>query len=168
MGERVAVLRDGRLQQCGTPRELYDRPQNRFVAGFIGSPAMNLCLTPLQADGRADLNGVAIALGPEAAAAAAGGLREVVVGLRPEALEPGAEGIASRVEVVEELGSDAYAVCVAELPTGEARFTVRVDPWRAPTPGDRLGLLPRAGEGHAFHPETGERIGPWDKVGESG
>jgi multiple sugar transport system ATP-binding protein len=162
MGERVAVLRDGRLQQCGRPRELYDRPRNRFVAGFIGSPAMNLCLTPLKGDGRADLDGVSIELGPEAAAAAADGLREVVVGLRPEALQPGGEGIGTRVEVVEELGSDAYAVCVSELPTGEKRFTVRVDPWRAPTPGERLSLLPRPGEGHAFHPETGERIGPWD------
>src|SRR3954451_24110198 len=52
MGERVAVLQDGRLQQCGTPRELYDRPRNRFVAGFIGSPAMNLCPGPLVGGGR--------------------------------------------------------------------------------------------------------------------
>ncbi|MFL5870039.1 MAG: ABC transporter ATP-binding protein [Solirubrobacterales bacterium] len=168
MGERVAVLRDGRLQQCGTPRELYDRPRNRFVAGFIGSPAMNLCLTALRPDGSADLDGASLELGPEAASAAADGLREVVVGLRPEALQPGGEGIATRVEVVEELGSDAYAVCVADLPTGETRFTVRVDPWRAPTPGDRLSLMPRAGEGHAFHPETGDRIGPWDTAGGSG
>ena len=47
LGHRVAVLRDGRLQQCGAPRELYDRPTNTFVAGFIGSPAMNLCDVPL-------------------------------------------------------------------------------------------------------------------------
>ncbi len=167
MGERVAVLRDGRLQQCGAPRELYDRPRNRFVAGFIGSPAMNLCQAPLNRDGSADLDGVWIELGPAAAAAAADGLREVVVGLRPEALQPAAEGIGTRVEVVEELGSDAYAVCIAELPTGETKFTVRVDPWRAPTPGERLKLAPRPGEGHAFHPETGDRIGPWDTAGVS-
>jgi multiple sugar transport system ATP-binding protein len=122
----------------------------------------------LQPDGRADLDGVSVELGPEASAAAAEGLGEVVVGLRPEALEPGDEGIRTRVEVVEELGSDAYAVCVAELPTGETRFTVRVDPWRAPTPGDRLSLLPRAREGHAFHPETGDRIGPWEIARKAG
>jgi multiple sugar transport system ATP-binding protein len=160
MGERVAVLRDGRLQQCGTPRELYDRPRNRFVAGFIGSPAMNLCPAPLLAGGSAELDGVRVDLGDEAASAAADGLAEVVVGLRPEALEPAVDGIKTKVEVVEELGSDAYAVCVADLPGGELRLTVRVDPWRAPTPGERLALRPRAGEGHAFHPETGERIGP--------
>ena len=74
MGQRVAVLRDGRLQQCGTPRELYDRPRNRFVAGFIGSPAMNLCPAPLFAGGRAELDGVRVELGAEAASAAADGL----------------------------------------------------------------------------------------------
>jgi multiple sugar transport system ATP-binding protein len=166
MGERVAVLRDGRLQQCGEPRELYDQPCNRFVAGFIGSPAMNLCVTALDPDGRADLDGVSVELGPEAAAAAAAGLREIVVGLRPEALEPAADGIGTLVEVVEELGSDAYAVCIADLPDGETKFTVRVDPWRAPTPGERLSLRPRRGEGHAFHPDTGDRIGPWDDATE--
>ena len=62
--------------------------------------------------------------------------------------------------MVEELGSDAYAVCVAQAPGGELRLTVRIDPWRAPTPGERLALRPREGEGHAFHPQTGERIGP--------
>ena len=58
MGHRVAVLRDGRLQQCGPPRELYNRPANVFVAGFIGSPAMNLCPAHLNGDGVADLCGV--------------------------------------------------------------------------------------------------------------
>ena len=168
MGHRVAVLGDGRLQQCGTPRELYDRPRNRFVAGFIGSPAMNLCPAPLLAGGSAELDGVRVELGDEAASAAADGLAEVVVGLRPEALEPAADGIRTKVEVVEELGSDAYAVCVADATGGELRLTVRVDPWRAPTPGERLSLRPRAGEGHAFHPQTGERIGPLAPREESG
>ncbi len=64
MGHRVAVLRDGRLQQCDTPRALYDRPTNTFVAGFIGSPAMNLCRVPVGDDGVAELDGVRVALPP--------------------------------------------------------------------------------------------------------
>ena len=98
LGHRVAVLDGGRLQQVGTPRALYDRPVNRFVAGFIGSPAMNLCEVPLGENGSVSLGGQPVELG--AAAAAADGRSEVVLGLRPEALELGAEGIPADVEVV--------------------------------------------------------------------
>ncbi|HEY6397448.1 MAG TPA: ABC transporter ATP-binding protein [Solirubrobacteraceae bacterium] len=161
MGERVAVLRDGRLQQCGPPRELYNRPANVFVAGFIGTPAMNLCPARLNGDGVAELCGTEVELSRETASAAqALGLREVVVGLRPESLEiNGAEGIQAEVEVVEELGADAYAFCVAELAGSETKLIARTD-WRQPPQrGERVALLPRAGEAHAFDPETGERLG---------
>src|ERR1700758_1292305 len=86
MGHRVAVLRDGRLQQCDTPRQLYDNPVNQFVAGFIGSPAMNLQTAPL-ADGGARLAGTVIPL-PTAVrtAASQAGLRELGIGIRPEHL----------------------------------------------------------------------------------
>ena len=157
MGDRVAVLHEGHLMQCATPRELYDRPINTFVAGFIGSPAMNLCTVPLEG-GSALLDPVRIPLAP-AAAASADGLAEVTVGIRPESLEPAAEGLPARVDLVEELGSDAYAVCIAELAGGPTKLTVRVDPWRAPGRGDRLSLMPRNGEMHAFHPESGQRLG---------
>jgi multiple sugar transport system ATP-binding protein len=157
MGHRVAVLRDGLLQQCATPHELYERPANTFVAGFIGSPAMNLCTVP-QSDGCAVLEPVRVRLQP-AAAAEANGLAEVIVGLRPEALEPAAEGVPAKVELVEELGSDAYAVCVAQLAGGPTKLTVRVNPWQAPQRGERLMLMPRQGEAHAFDPSTGERLG---------
>jgi multiple sugar transport system ATP-binding protein len=84
MGHRVAVLRDGVLQQCATPRQLYDNPVNQFVAGFIGSPAMNLQTVPLTDDG-AQLGGTTLPL-PAAARAAArqAGLHELVLGIRPE------------------------------------------------------------------------------------
>jgi multiple sugar transport system ATP-binding protein len=157
MGHRVAVLKDGRLQQCASPRELYDRPANTFVAGFIGSPAMNLIRVPLSSDGHALLNGSGLELGDRIKAAA--GAREVIVGLRPEALEPADDGLAARVEMVEELGSDAFARCTADLPGGETTLTVRIDPWKAPQRGGRVSLRTRAGQAHLFDPETGNRLG---------
>ncbi len=160
MGQRVAVLRDGRLQQCGPPRALYNRPANVFVAGFIGSPAMNLIEAPLSGDGAAQLDGVRLELPREALAEAESrGLREVTVGLRPESLELAPEGIGAQVEVVEELGADAFAFCVAALPQGEARVIARADWRRPPERGERVRLMPRAGEAHVFDPVSGERLG---------
>jgi multiple sugar transport system ATP-binding protein len=161
MGHRVAVLRDGRLQQCGPPRELYNRPANVFVAGFIGSPAMNLCQARLNGDGVADLSGVGVPLPREAVAEArTRGLQEVVIGLRPESLEVNSsEGIHAEVEVVEELGADAFAFCVSQLGDAETRLIARTD-WRhPPVPGERVALAPRAGEAHVFDPVSGERLG---------
>jgi multiple sugar transport system ATP-binding protein len=153
MGHRVAVLRDGRLQQCDTPRRLYDRPANVFVAGFIGSPAMNLC-TVAVVDGHAELGGRALAL-----PAGVDGRREVVVGLRPESLELADDGLPGRVEVVEELGADAYAFCVAQLPGGEVRLVARADARHPPANGDRVALRPRFEEAHVFDPVSGARLG---------
>jgi multiple sugar transport system ATP-binding protein len=158
LGHRVAVLRDGLLQQCATPHELYERPANTFVAGFIGSPAMNLLRIPLKDDGCAVIGEVVIDL-DSAAAAAAPDMREIVVGLRPEALETAPDGIPARVEMVEELGSDAYALCEVDLPGGPERLTVRVDPTTAPERGERVSLRPRPGRAHAFDPESGVRVG---------
>src|SRR3954454_24385512 len=113
MGHRVAVLSQGELQQVGPPRELYERPVNTFVAGFIGSPAMNIVNAQIGSDGCAELGPVRVALAPDAAAGVARrGLRAVLVGLRPESLEVVGDdggGIPARVEVVEELGADAFA-----------------------------------------------------------
>src|SRR4051794_11794758 len=161
MGHRVALLRDGRLQQCDTPRALYDRPANTFVAGFIGSPAMNLCRAPVDADGSPRLDGVRVELaGATAATLASRGMGEVVLGLRPESLEVAADGgIPARVEVVEELGADAFAFCIAQLPDGEAKIVARTDWRRPPERGERVVLRPRPGEAHAFDPGTGERLG---------
>jgi multiple sugar transport system ATP-binding protein len=160
MGQRVAVLRDGRLQQCGPPRELYSRPANLFVAGFIGSPSMNLVSARLDSDGCAQLDGVKVQL-PRRTVSAAGerGLRKVVLGLRPESLELSeSDGIRARVEVVEELGADAYAFCVTRCDGVETKLIARTD-WRQPPDrGTAVGLLPRQGEAHVFDPETGERL----------
>jgi multiple sugar transport system ATP-binding protein len=161
MGQRVAVLRDGQLQQVGPPRELYSHPANVFVAGFIGSPAMNLCTARVNGDGCAELGGVKVSLPPQTLAAVSDRhLSEVVIGLRPESLEiNGSEGIKARVEVVEELGADAFAFCVAELQNIETKLIARTDWRRPPERGELVALSPRAGEAHVFSPETGERLG---------
>jgi multiple sugar transport system ATP-binding protein len=161
LGHRVAVLDHGKLQQVGSPRELYDRPDNRFVAGFIGSPAMNLCELPLGENGAVSLGDERVELGERLAAAArANGRNEVVLGLRPEALELGGDGIPARVEVVEEFGADAYVFCSArvgeELPT---RLVARTEARLAPGQGERIALRVRPGEAHLFDAETGLRLG---------
>jgi multiple sugar transport system ATP-binding protein len=150
LGHRVAVLRDGKLQQCDTPRRIYDHPANVFVARFMGSPAMNLCTLPV-VDGRASLGGSDLVV-------AGNGRSEVIVGLRPEALEVAGEGLAARVEIVEELGADAYAFCTAELPGGEARLVARTDARRHPVQGDPVHLRPRFEEAHLFDAASGERL----------
>jgi multiple sugar transport system ATP-binding protein len=154
MGDRVAVLKDGVLQQCATPRELYANPTNSFVAGFIGSPAMNLATLPLT-EGGVQLGDVVLPL-PRSVVSAAGDLREVVFGVRPESLQLVSEGgFELVVELVEELGADAYL----HGKVGDDRFVVRVDGRTPPRMGDnvRVGLRGE-GETHAFHPETTLRL----------
>jgi multiple sugar transport system ATP-binding protein len=155
LGHRVAVLADGRLQQCDTPRELYEHPANTFVAGFIGSPAMNLCRCRLGTNGSVSLGGVEVEL-PVGSRSLLGD--EVVVGLRPESLEVGADGIAASVEVVEEIGADAYVFTAAEVGGEETKLVARVESRRAPERGSRVSLRPRADEAHLFDPQTGARL----------
>src|SRR5262244_1334141 len=99
LGHRIAVLKDGRMQQCAPPRALYERPANTFVASFIGSPAMNLCTVPRGSNGSMSLGGERLALPPSAVGSAR---KSVVVGLRPESVELSAGGLPGRVEMVEE------------------------------------------------------------------
>jgi multiple sugar transport system ATP-binding protein len=160
LGNRVALLRDGFLQQFDAPRELYERPANTFVAGFVGSPAMNLVTVPLGADGSVSLGGVDVPL-PDAArqAASTGGWGEVVLGLRPEALELAADGIPAEVEVVEEIGADAHLFCVAELGGTRTKLAARTSTRDAPPRGGRVTLRPKAADAHVFDPRTGTRLG---------
>jgi multiple sugar transport system ATP-binding protein len=152
LGHRVAVLKDARLQQCDTPRALYARPVNTFVAGFIGSPSMNLCTVALTS-GSVSFGGVDVPV----PAGAAGD--RIVLGLRPEALELASEGLDAEVEVVEELGADAYVFCVADVDGAPAKLVARGDARRAPDRGSRVRLRPLAEEAHLFRADTGERIG---------
>jgi multiple sugar transport system ATP-binding protein len=150
LGHRVAVMHEGRLQQLGPPRELYDRPANTFVAGFIGSPSMNLCTLPVE-NGSVSLGGTRVEVG-------ANGRGELVLGLRPESLELASEGVPAEVEVVEEIGADAYVFCVAELPGGETKLVARTDTRGAPERGARVVLKPKPDEAHIFDPATGDRL----------
>src|SRR4051794_38407054 len=150
LGHRVAVLRDARLQQCATPRELFDRPVNTFVAGFIGSPAMNLCTLPVT-DGKVSFGAVELE--------AVNGRDRVVVGIRPEALELAPHGLEATVDVVEELGLDAFVYCTADLPDGPARLVARVDTRHAPARGENVRVRPGTEhQPHFFSAETGERL----------
>ena len=150
LGHRVAVLSDGRLQQCDTPRALYARPANTFVAGFIGSPAMNLLTLPTT-NGSVSLGGTAIPV--------PSGRGAVVVGLRPESLDLAADGFPAEVEVVEEIGADAYVFCSAEIAGAETKVVARNEAKRAPERGARVQLSPRPGEAHLFDPDDGSRHG---------
>jgi multiple sugar transport system ATP-binding protein len=154
LGHRVAVLKDGRLQQCDVPRELYESPANTFVAEFIGSPSMNLL--EMKSDGKTSvlLGGVEIPI----PAAAATGNGSVIVGLRPESLELAEEGVPARVAVVEEFGFDAYVFCVAELNGAEVKLVARCHARDAPEREQRVSLRPRADEALAFDPASGERL----------
>ncbi|WP_067477124.1 ABC transporter ATP-binding protein [Nocardia amamiensis] len=141
MGDRVAVLKDGLLQQCATPRDLFRDPANVFVAGFMGSPAMNLFTLPVT-DGGVELGGHAVPL-PRSVADAAG--TTVTVGIRPEHFELGnGSGIEMEVDVVEELGSDAYIygrTSVGDGTGGAGETIVARADWRnPPAKGTRLRL----------------------------
>jgi multiple sugar transport system ATP-binding protein len=166
LGHRVAVLREGRLQQCDTPRRLYEHPCNVFVAGFVGSPAMNLDRLPF--DGTAARAGeVGIPLpGAAAAAARQAGLSEVVLGLRPEslslALDGGGDGatrLSGAVHLVEDTGADAWVHVDAPGGSSALRLVAQADARRLPAVGDRIVLAIRVGEAHVFDPATGERLG---------
>jgi multiple sugar transport system ATP-binding protein len=158
MGDRVAVLKDGLLQQVDTPRNLYDNPANAFVAGFIGSPAMNLLNAPIVA-GKAMLGNLGIAVPASAGT-------EVTVGVRPEGFTPSSDGFHVLVEVVEELGSDAFVygkpadtnVKFAQAGDEGAQIIVRWDPKNPPKPGETIAVTANPNAVHLFNSVTGERI----------
>jgi multiple sugar transport system ATP-binding protein len=164
MGDRVAVLKDGVLQQVDTPRNLYDRPANEFVAGFIGSPAMNLVPVPL-AEGGVVLAGHPVPLPRSAVAALAEeGARTATLGFRPEAVEfvGAGEGFPVEVQVVEELGSDAYAYgrlrTDADSGVADTLLVLRADARKPPTKGELVHVAIRPGEAHVFSTRTGVRV----------
>jgi multiple sugar transport system ATP-binding protein len=160
MGHRVAVLRDGELQQIDTPRVLYDTPGNVFVAGFIGSPAMNL-KTVLLTDTGADFGPLAVPLSREQVAAAQGGDGKVTVGFRPEETDLVGEsegGMPLQVDLVEDLGSDVNIYGQALLEGSSERFVVRTTRHHQPGLGETVYIKPQTGEVHLFNAKTGERI----------
>jgi multiple sugar transport system ATP-binding protein len=160
MGDRVAVMRDGVLQQVDTPRNLFARPANVFVAGFIGSPQMNLREVAV-ADGAAELAGHRIPLPPAVAGAAADHER-VVIGFRPESLEPAEAGVPITVEVVEELGADAYLYGALPGQEGDAMsgadVVARIDPRDIPERGQTVRMRIDPEGLHLFSVADGTRL----------
>ncbi|MEW2546555.1 sn-glycerol-3-phosphate ABC transporter ATP-binding protein UgpC [Streptomyces sp. NPDC047002] len=171
MGDRVAVLKDGLLQQVDSPRNMYDRPANLFVAGFIGSPAMNLIEVPIT-DGGVKFGNSVVPVNRDALKAAADkGDKTVTVGVRPEHFDIGggasdtktltkdaAPGVEVTVNVVEETGADAFIFGTIEV-NGERRdLVIRGNSRAVPEKGATLNVVPRAGEAHVFSTSTGERL----------
>ncbi|MEY4994006.1 MAG: hypothetical protein RIS82_1128 [Actinomycetota bacterium] len=156
MGDRVAVMKDGLLQQVATPQELYDRPANVFVAGFIGSPAMNLIQLPI-VDGGVQF-GTAV-LPVEASVLAKTSAKSITVGIRPENMSVSKDkGVAVEVDVVEELGADGYLYGHTTIDGAKADVTARVDGRVHPHAGDNVYLIPEGGIVHLFDVESGERL----------
>ena len=163
MGDRVAVLKDGLLQQVDTPLALYDRPANLFVAGFIGSPAMNL-LPAKVSDGDAWVGDLRVPLERDVAARATG---DVTLGVRPHAWRLGSaaseEGFAVTVTVVEELGADAFLYAVPDDPSLAgviSQAVVRLEGRPQLAKGEQVRLVIDPGAVHVFDTASGERLRP--------
>ncbi|HSP71998.1 MAG TPA: ABC transporter ATP-binding protein, partial [Gaiellaceae bacterium] len=178
LGQRVAVLRDGRLQQVDTPQNLYRDPDNLFVAAFIGSPSMNLVEARLHGDA-VEFGGFRIPLAPSNRPALDGA--RVVVGIRPEAFEDAAfaDGslpqLETTVAVVEDLGSDTHVIFPVEAPSvspeelrsdtdaepllgGHAVFNARVDAETSARPGAPIRLAVDPAKLYFFDARSGARL----------
>ncbi len=151
MGHRIAVMRDGRLQQVAAPQDLYERPANTFVASFLGSPGMNL--VPASVDGAVvTVDGTRVEL-PAGPAVAAG---PVTVGVRPEAASLAPEGIAATVVLVEQLGAEAHVICALVDGT---RVVVRQENRAArPDLGDAVAIRVDPAQLLLFDADTGARL----------
>jgi multiple sugar transport system ATP-binding protein len=157
MGDRIAVLKDGVLQQVGTPRDLYESPQNVFVAGFIGSPAMNLFTTDLT-DGGIKFGSAVAKVDRDVLSSTKA--KQVTVGVRPEDLSiaTSGQGLPVEVDVVEELGADGYLYGHSTVDGKRVDIVARVDGRNHPTPGDEIVVTPTPAHVHAYDVETGERL----------
>ena len=154
MADRIVVMRDGRISQIGAPLELYDAPANVFVAGFIGSPAMNLIQGEVSAQGTFAGDGISLPLPTNLAPG-----RKITFGVRPEHLSLSPTGVAVTVVVVEPTGAEIHLVLRANhQATGGQELTVVIRERQAFHPGQTLHLTPQPGMIHLFDTETGERI----------
>jgi len=181
LGQRVAVMRDGRIQQVDTPQRLYASPVNLFVAAFIGSPSMNLVEATI--DGEA-VRFAGFALPLDASRRPQGGPDRVILGIRPESFEDGAlaDPALPRVEVgvtvLEELGSDAHVIFTLDAPRVEAEalraahddeeagliaddravWNARVDSKTTARAGSAVRLSIDPSELYFFDPASGESL----------
>jgi multiple sugar transport system ATP-binding protein len=189
LGDRVAVMRAGGvIQQVGTPQELYEQPRNLFVAGFIGSPAMNFLPGTLEEGQlRTPLGDIRLPDEVRAKVEQAGGGRDVIIGIRPEHFKDAALGYDRKapgltfsivVDVLESLGADEYAYFtlqgtratareleelasdagVADVPGGANQLVARLDPASRAREGQKLDLWFDVRRIHMFNPENGAHL----------
>ena len=183
LGQRVAVMRDGRMEQVAEPQVLYREPTNLYVAAFIGSPSMNL-VNAVVDDGAVEFGGFRIPLVPDRRPPVADGAT-VVLGIRPEFFEDaefaetGLPRIEVTVTVMEEIGSDAHVIFEVDAPRVEAEqlraaseeqdegllagsetslFNARVDPRTGAKVGQRLWLAVQVEGFHFFDAATGDTL----------
>ena len=151
LADRVVVLRDGRIEQIGEPDALYQRPANVFVAGFIGSPAMNL-ITAEAMNNLLHIGGQTLPVDFEHNGA-------VTLGIRPEDFlleDPAAaDSINAQVTLIEPMGADTLGLCLIDV---EHEVSVRLPRHVRVTNGEKLNLRPRKGSLHLFDPESGQRL----------
>ncbi|WP_349655372.1 sn-glycerol-3-phosphate ABC transporter ATP-binding protein UgpC [Xanthomonas sp. 10-10] len=161
LGQRIVVLKDGVIQQIDSPMALYDRPANLFVAGFLGSPAMNVLQGRLdEQDGLhlAMADGWRVPLGAARVDRRWFG-QDVIVGVRPEHLQPSSDahlGFDAQVEVIEPVGNEIFL----NLDRGGQPLVIRVAPQALPAVGQPLRLVLRSDALHFFDPATGQRLEP--------
>ncbi len=160
LSDRIAIMRDGVLQQFDTPQATYSRPKNTFVAGFIGNPRMNFMSGDLRAEGDGAVLAVAgasIPIGGATAANVAGTARSVIVGVRPEHIVLGQpeSNLMARVELIELVGPVSYV----DLVLGERLLRASVPGVPSVAVGDTVPISVVGPEAHFFNPETGARLG---------
>ena len=167
MGDRIVVMKDGIVQQVGSPLEIYNHPANRFVAGFIGSPAMNFVPCRLIEEGShyyIDTGDYKIAL-PDFLASKLGAIRgdDFLFGIRPEHFQDPAAGnahtdglpvIKATINVIETLGKEAFL----DLSTGEHSLTALLDADMEAKTHQEIGLVPNMDKIHLFSSDTGEAL----------
>jgi multiple sugar transport system ATP-binding protein len=152
MADKIVVMQSGRIEQAGAPLDLYDRPANTFVAGFIGSPAMNMLPGRIEG-GAAEVMGARLPL-PDDADAHEG--REVTYGIRPEhlTLAQGGAGLTGTIAVVEPTGSETHVI----VRVGDREVVALFRERHGFAPGQTITLMPAAGKAHLFDKGTGARI----------
>lgn len=159
MGDRVAVMNFGELQQVDTPLKLYDKPVNLFVAGFIGSPQMNL-IQATSKDGKAQIGDYLVPVDP-GASQQLGQHHNITVGVRPEAWRIVSEsegGLPIEVTVVEELGADGFVYGNCDVEGTPSNVIVRVSARDSVHKGDVIHVTTDPKNVHVFDTDTGERL----------
>ncbi|HVW57573.1 MAG TPA: sn-glycerol-3-phosphate ABC transporter ATP-binding protein UgpC [Rhizobiaceae bacterium] len=159
MADRIVVMKSGVIQQVGSPEEVYETPANMFVAGFIGSPAMNFLSVTREGDALRLEDGrkIAAASAPGFSALKRSTSKNVVLGIRPEhfaVVQGDQDALSVRVELVEPLGSDT----LIHFPLADTPVIARVSPDLRLKPGDQVALAPANGKPHLFDADTGEVI----------